>query len=107
MALIRELRVVVVTLLNLVSSLKHVEAEDEHQHDDDPQHHGDQLVVTFVSFGTTALSFVSTMFGAGSAYEGAKKVMLRVSNAFAASVPVGRKVSVRSNSSSHKGNLEV
>ena len=65
MALFFELGIVAVTLASLLSGMRHPDLSDEAV-----KKRNGEVVATFVSLGTTVLTFALTMLGAGDAVQG-------------------------------------
>ena len=76
MALFFELGIVAVTLASLLSGMRHPDLSDEAV-----KKRNGEVVATFVSLGTTVLTFALTMLGAGDTVQGLRALGNRISAA--------------------------
>ena len=73
-----ELGIVAITLMSLLSNMRH---PDRQASPEAMKEQNDEVVATVVSLGTTLVTFILTMVGAGDAVQGLKRIGMRISAA--------------------------
>ena len=76
LALVFELAVVAVTLMSLLSNMRHPDRQASPEAIEEQR---EQVIATLVSLGTTLVTFVLTMVGAGDAVKGLRTIGTRIS----------------------------
>ena len=100
LALVFELGIVAVTLMSLLSSMRH---PDRQASPEAMKQQHEQVVATLVSLGTTLVTFVLTMVGAGDAVKGLRTIGMRISAVIQRISAAGQRVSTAGQKISETG----